>query len=165
MINLRNLFREKNIRLVFRIGVVLKGVHAVIEIVGGLILFFVSTGYVIRFVFLITQDELSEDPGDLIATSLRTSVENLTLGGQHFAAFYLLIHGIINGFLVVNLFREKLWAYLLAIFVFGSFILYQIYRYAFSPSVGLLLLTVLDVVIIGLTWHEYRYRRGLIAER
>ncbi|MHB8885982.1 MAG: DUF2127 domain-containing protein [Methylovirgula sp.] len=62
--------------------------------------------------------------------------------------------------LIIGLLRKKLWYYPVAIVVFGLFIAYQLYRYAFSHSVWLLLITVLDVVVIGLTWHEYRFLHG-----
>ena len=43
--------------------------------------------------------------------------------------------------------------------VLGLFILYQLYRYTETHGVGLLLLTALDVVVVGLTWHEYSLMR------
>lgn len=59
--------------------------------------------------------------------------------------------------LVAGLLREKLWAYPASIVVFGLFIFYQLARFRYTHSVELLLLTVLDVIIILLTWHEYRF--------
>jgi len=38
----------------------------------------------------------------------------------------------------------------------------QLYRYSYTHSIWLLLVTVLDLIVIGLTWHEYKY---LKAER
>ena len=39
------------------------------------------------------------------------------------------------------------------------FIGYQLYRIALQPSAGLVLLTAFDVVIVALTWREYRRQR------
>ncbi|WP_347460566.1 DUF2127 domain-containing protein [Clostridium sp. DMHC 10] len=36
------------------------------------------------------------------------------------------------------------------------FIIYQIYRYILNPSIGLLILTIFDVIMIILTFIEYR---------
>ena len=36
------------------------------------------------------------------------------------------------------------------------FIVYQLYRLSFQPSVGLTVLTILDAVIAWLTYREYR---------
>jgi uncharacterized membrane protein len=57
---------------------------------------------------------------------------------------------------VASLFRERLWAYPAAIVVFALFIAYQMYRYALGPSISMLVLSVLDVIVIALTWLEYR---------
>jgi uncharacterized membrane protein len=43
--------------------------------------------------------------------------------------------------------------------VFALFIGYQIYRYTFTHSILLLLITAVDLVVIAFTWHEYKYLR------
>lgn len=153
------LFAEKNIHLAFEISVILKGLHALLEIVGGFALFFISQQFVIQTLYSITQEELIEDPKDFIAHYIFQSAQHLTLGGQHFAAFYLLSHGILKGFLIINLLKEKLWAFPLSIAVFGLFIVYQLYRYSLTHSIWLLALTVLDLAVIWLTMKEYKYRK------
>ena len=47
-----------------------------------------------------------------------------------------------------------------ALVLFTFFIVYQLHRYTLTHSVSLLLITVVDLVVIGLTWHEYRYLLG-----
>jgi hypothetical protein len=78
---------------------------------------------------------------------------------QLFTSFYLLGHGVIKIVLIVGLLREKLGYYPAAIAVFVLFVMYQIYRYTFTHSIWLLLITLLDIVVIWLTWHEYTYMR------
>lgn len=151
---------EKNIHFAFEVSIILKGIHAFLEVIGGITLFFVSQQFLVEIIYRITQEELSEDPRDFIASTILQSAEHLTLGGQHFAAFYLLSHGILKGFLVINLLKEKLWAFPLAIVIFSLFILYQLFRYSLTHSVWLLVLTVLDVVVIWLTWKEYQFRKA-----
>jgi uncharacterized membrane protein len=58
--------------------------------------------------------------------------------------------------LVAGLLRNRPWAYPASLVVLGLFIAYQLYRLSFAFSVGLVLLTVFDAVIIVLIWHEYR---------
>jgi uncharacterized membrane protein len=41
----------------------------------------------------------------------------------------------------------------------GLFIAYQVYRYTYTHSVGLVLLTVFDLFVMVLIWHEYRLVR------
>lgn len=73
---------------------------------------------------------------------------------------YLLGHGVLKLWLIVSLLRERLWYCPISMVVFGLFIAYQLYRYTFTYSIWLLLITALDIVILGLTWHEYRFLRN-----
>jgi uncharacterized membrane protein len=36
---------------------------------------------------------------------------------------------------------------------------YQLYRFSLSHSLWLVLITLVDLVVIALTWQEYRYVR------
>ncbi len=140
----------------FRLGISLKGLHAVLEIVGGVALLLVSPAYVIELVELFTQDELREDPRDLIANTLLDAAQHLSLGGKLFGALYLLSHGVVKLVLVAALLRNRPWAYPAALAVFGAFIVYQLYRFSFTHSVGLVALTLFDLVVMWLIWREYR---------
>jgi uncharacterized membrane protein len=140
----------------FRISVLLKGLNAVLEIVGGLTLFGVSPAFILRTVALLTQDELAEDPRDFVANYFLHAASHLSLGGQRFAAIYLLGHGVVKIGLVWALLKQKLWAYPLSIIVFGAFIVYQLYRYTFTHGLGLIALSVFDLVVIWLIYLEYR---------
>ncbi|MDE2148662.1 MAG: DUF2127 domain-containing protein [Gammaproteobacteria bacterium] len=162
---LRRLFDERSLHRIFQVGLLLKAVFAVGEVAGGAVSWFVSPRTWAGLAAVITQGELSEDPHDFVATHLVRWAQHLSVGAQHFAAVYLVSHGAIKLALIVGLLREKLWFYPAAILVFGLFIVYQLYRYSFTGSVLLLLITVIDVVVIALTWHEYRFlgRRRAVA--
>jgi uncharacterized membrane protein len=62
--------------------------------------------------------------------------------------------------LVIALLCNKLWAYPWMITVLLAFIAYQVYLIILGPSPGLVALTVFDVLIVVLTWREYRKQRG-----
>lgn len=142
--------------LLFRYSVVLKGLDAVLEIAGGVALWFISPEFIVRLTALLTRGELSEDPRDLVSNYLRHAASHLSLGGEHFIAIYLLGHGVVKLFVVVALLRNKLWGYPLSIIVFGGFIAYQMYRYTLTHSLGLIALTIFDLIVIVLIWLEYR---------
>ena len=150
---------ETSIHRVFDVSLILKGIHSVIEIIGGFLVLFVSQQFIIKTILSVTQDELSDDPKDFISNYLIKFAQGFSVNSQHFIAFYLLSHGIIKAFLVVALFKEKLWSYPLAMVIFSLFGAYQIFEFARTGSVWLLALTVLDIFIIALTWHEYRYMK------
>jgi uncharacterized membrane protein len=156
---------ERRIHQIFEISLVLKGAHALIECIGGLVLAFVSTSAITRLVNVLTQEELLEDPNDFVATHLLSAAQNFNVSTQRFYAFYLLSHGVIKVFLVIGLLRNKLWAYPFSLIVLGLFIVYQVYRYSYTHGFGLIVLTVFDVFVMGLIWHEYRLvRRHLTSQ-
>lgn len=156
---MNKIFKEKNLHLVFEITLILKGIFALLEIIGGILAYFMTQGFLLRLVVAITQEELTEDPRDFVARYLLQSAQDFSVSSQHFTSLYLLSHGIIKIFLVAGLLRKKFWFYPLAIIVFVFFILYQFFRFSVTHSFWLLVITLLDVIVIWLTWHEYRYLR------
>ena len=151
--------QEKRIHQVFVVSVAAKGLHALIEIVGGLALYLTSTATIIGWINRFSQGELTEDPNDWIANHVVEFGQNFSVAEHHFYAFYLLSHGVIKSILVVGLLKEKLWAYPASFAVFGLFIAYQLYRYSFTHDVGLILLSIFDLFVIFLAVHEYRLLR------
>jgi uncharacterized membrane protein len=161
----RECMDERRIHQIFEISVLLKGAHALVECIGGLVLAFISTSAITNLVNALTQDELLEDPNDFVATHLLRLAQNFTVSTQHFYAFYLLSHGVIKVFLVIGLLRNKLWAYPVSLVVLGLFIVYQLYRFSYTHGFGLIVLTVFDVMVMGLIWHEYRLVRRHLTSR
>ena len=133
---------EKRIHQIFVLSVLAKGLHALLEIAGGLALYLFSADTIARIL-----DEV--DKHDWVA-------RHFPLSEQGFYAFYLLSHGLVKSVLVLFLLREKLWAYPASIAVFGLFILYQLYRFSFTHEIGLVLLSIFDLFVILLAVHEYR---------
>ena len=138
----------------------LKGAHALIECLGGLLLFFVSTQAITGLVKALTQNELNEDPGDLVVTTLRDLAGNLSVSTERFYAWYLLSHGVIKLLLVIGLLRNQLWAYPASLVALVLFMAYQLYRFSFTHGIGLIVLTVFDLAVVVLIWHEYRIVRS-----
>jgi len=149
---------------VFEIGIILKGINGLAELIGGLLLLLVTAGDIYHLAVLLTQDELSEDPHDFIARHLLHTATGLTGSAVVFGAVYLLLHGAVKVVLVIALLLNKLWAYPCMIIVLLIFIGYQLYRIAILPSAGLVALTIFDVAIVALTWREYRRQRGITKD-
>lgn len=149
----------------FYVGIIFKGLDGVLELIGGTLLLFVAPDKIKQLAILITQPELTDDPNDFIATHILRGAAELTGHVVLFTAFYLLAHGIVKVVLVAALLREKLWAYPWMIVVLIIFILYQFYQLAVTPSVGLVALTLFDILIVVLTWHEYRRHRTRLQQK
>ena len=145
----------------FKIGLVLKGLDGVLEVVGGILLLFLSPDAIEHLVRMLTAHELSEDPHDLVARYLLHTTAHLNHGTTLFGAIYLLSHGIAKIVLVALVLRDKLWAYPWLIGLLLAFIAYQLYQItAVHFSAGLTALTVFDAVLVWLTWREYRAKRA-----
>jgi len=151
---------ERCVHLAFQIGLWAKVLFALTEIAGGIAALLVTQHFLVAAANLITHGELVEDPNDLIANYLLHAVHNLSVGSREFGGIYLLSHGAVKLWLVVGLLRERLWYYPTALVVFFLFIVYQLYRFTETHSVWLMLVTFVDLVVIVLTWHEYRLLRG-----
>ena len=136
---------------------VVKGLFSVFEMFGGGLLLFVAPEKINHLVILLTQNELSEDPNDILVSHLVLWSQHLLGSSRIFIAVYLLSHGMVKLFIIASLWIGKLWAYPAGMALFLIFIAYQVYRYEHSHSMWLIFLTVLDVVLIYLTWVEYQH--------
>ncbi|WP_018430438.1 MULTISPECIES: DUF2127 domain-containing protein [Hyphomicrobiales] len=150
---------ERQIHQVFRISVLLKGAHALVECAGGIALALIGNDTIQHIVNTLTQEELVEDPHDFLATHLLSWAQSFSVETRHFYAFYLLSHGIVKLLLVAGLLKGRMWAYPASLVVLGLFIVYQLYRFSYTHGVGLIVLTVFDVIVMWLIWHEYRVVR------
>jgi uncharacterized membrane protein len=150
--------KERRIHIVFVLSILLKAVNGVVEIVFGAALLLI--GATTHLVQSMVRDELIEDPTDLVAGYIQHFLYPFLAHSGSFAAVYLLSHGLIKLLLAAGLLRDRLWAYPAAIVLFILFIIYQMYRFSSTHSVFLILLTVFDIVVIVLTWHEYGVIKG-----
>lgn len=141
----------------FNIGIVIKGLDGLLELVGGGALLLTSQPAIHHVVALLTQRELIEDPHDLVANHLLHFAQQFSLDSRHFAGVYLLAHGLVKIAMVVGLLRGLRWSYPVAVVLMTAFIGYQGYRLFHQPSPLLALLTVTDVTVTCLIVREWRH--------
>lgn len=151
---------EKRIHRLFEVSVALKGISALAECVGGIAFALVSVSSIKQMVQAVTQGELSENPNDFILSHLAGWAQSFSASSKNVFVFYLLADGVLKLFLVAGLLRNRLWAYPASIAVIALFILYQMYGFALSQSLGLMALTIFDCMLIFLIWHEHRVVRA-----
>ena len=151
---------EKQIHLLFKMGVLIKGIDGALEAIAGFALLFTSPGSLRKAVDWLTQGELQEDPTDFIANHFVEFFHQLSLSTKHFASAYLLVYGITKMGLAIGLLRGKLWCYPIALAVLGTFLSYQMYRLSHNHSVGLGVLSIVDLIVIILIWRDYKYMKA-----
>jgi uncharacterized membrane protein len=137
----------------------IKGVAGIVEMIGGLLFLFIPQANLNTFVVLLTAPELAEDPTDQVALLLQRTVHELAADTKLFASGYLIIHGLIKVFLVAGLLRRRLWSYSVSLLFLMLFIVYQCYRFFFTHSLWLIVLTIIDLVVAFLIWREYQARK------
>ncbi len=149
-------FAEKILHRFFEVSLVAKGIDGVLQIIGGIFLASVSPPTLNRIFAYLTRSELTDDPKDFIVNFLARGLGRLSADTELFMGIFLIGHGIVNLFIVVGLWRSKLWAFPLAIGILSTFIFYQLYRVSVHHSMILLGVTLFEVCVVVLILHEYK---------
>lgn len=88
---------ETYIRDVFDLGMVIKGIDGVLQVIGGFVLLFLKPETINQLIIHLTQYELVEDPNDKIANYI-LHIGHLSAGSTKFATLFLLSHDLIKIF-------------------------------------------------------------------
>jgi uncharacterized membrane protein len=147
------------------VGILLKGMGALFEIAGGLVLWFVKPSQMNDIVRRLGENLLADAPHHPFAVHVLNASQRMADNGTTFASLYLLSHGVVKLALVICLLLNKMWAYPLTIVVFSAFMVYQVRRFTHTHSWALIWLTVFDAVIVYLTWKEYQEQRAARKEK
>ncbi|HVB19907.1 MAG TPA: DUF2127 domain-containing protein [Candidatus Paceibacterota bacterium] len=150
--------REKDLLWFFDLALILKVVDGGLEILGALLILVVPSSLVLRIARFLTVGELSQDPGDFMATTIRNAAHAFAVHTHYFVALYLALHGAIKVLLVIGIFAGKRIAYPLfmgALAIFGT---YEAYRGFMLQEMLLQVLAVFDLSLLVLTSYEYRRR-------
>ena len=129
-----------------------------VELVSGASLYALPTEDIVALTSALTHH--LENPQSIVAAFLMRSAQSLSMHQKAAAGFFLFSHGAIKLFLVIMVLRDRLWAYPVFIAALLLLIAYQTYEISLGFSAWLTLLTALDLVVLVLTWHEYRMMRG-----
>ncbi|HET9146177.1 MAG TPA: DUF2127 domain-containing protein [Sphingomicrobium sp.] len=153
--------QEKRIHEAFTVSLAIKGLNGLAEIAGGIAIYLTSTETIARWIAQFA-NALGGNPKRWIPAHLLKFGDSLTVSQHDFVAFYLLTHGVVKIVLVYGLLRERLWSYPVSFVVFSGYIIYQLYRFTFTHSLLLIVLSIFDAFILTLAVHEYRLvRRNL----
>jgi uncharacterized membrane protein len=153
--------RQRIIDSAFLLGVASKAIDGFAELVVALPLLVLRPGQISALAQAATAHELAQDPDDLLANLVMHGAAGLTASGSVLAAVYLLVHGVVKLGIVVALFRGSRRVYPWAIAAIGAFLVLQVVQLVLTPSVGIGVLTVLDAIVLWLTWREWRHGRTL----
>jgi uncharacterized membrane protein len=154
-----NAQEEKYLYRLFRVSIFLKGLISLVEIFAGIAVLFITPAMISNVIINISQNELAEEPASFLALHALPLAQQFSLTSTAFLAIYLFSRGLIKLALVVALLKNQLWAYPAALVVLGLFVLYQVYGIIVGHSLFLIALTIFDLIVMALIWHEYRLVR------
>ena len=147
---------RRSLHRFFVLGVLIKGIDGVLQLVSGFLLLYLSPATINSVVFFFVRDELKEDPEDLFVNLLLRATKTI-LQTKTLTSVLLLVHGGAKLLLVAGLATNKLWSYPAAIVVFAVFTAYQLYELTYQASLFMATVTVLDAIVIVLIAAEYRH--------
>ncbi len=140
----------------FQIGIGLKGLNGFLEVLGALLILTIPPKTIDHALQTATNWEQNKHPQNWFLEFLIHAAEEISTDSKSFAVIYLLLHGAVKIGMMYGLLQKKLWAYPASIFCLLCFIAYQSFRLWTSFSVGILILTISDMIVIGLILIEYR---------
>jgi uncharacterized membrane protein len=146
---------QHRLHQLFIVSVIVKGLHAAIELIGGVALYLFSTDAIVAWLWEAGRSS------DLIARF----AHGFSRPEHEFYAFYLVSHGVVNGAIVAGLLLRKRWSYHATFVVLTLFIAYQLYRYSYTHDIGLIAISIIDLIVMALAWNEYRLFKRHLSSR
>ena len=153
------IYKKFNLHLLFETGVIVKGIHALIELASAFFVYFLGDRALL-IVTRISSGELGEDPQDLLVNFVVHQANHL-FSVRGFVAVYLVVSAIANLIIAGALLSEKLKAFPAAIGILSIFVIYQVYRISITHSLWLTVFTVFDIAVIWLIYMEYERQKQL----
>jgi uncharacterized membrane protein len=153
------LLPEKDYHELFRIGILVKAADGIIEAIVGAFIYFANYTVVNAVLLSAFRDEIAESPRDPTWNYLIGEWHRFLLSSHTFWGLLFVAHGAVKFFLSVALLKKYLWAYPTAAVVFTLFVGYEIFSLTIRPSLFLWLITIFDVIVVGLILHEDKHKR------
>ncbi len=153
---LKFIIPEKYWHRLFEATILLKAFNGVWETISGSLFLMLTRQTFYEWFAASINNEIIENPRDFVMSFLAHTLRSISSDMKVFAAVYLLVHGVLNLYLSVQLYRQRYWAYLVTIGVTLVFMTYQLHRIVLHHSLFLIALTTFDAIYIMLTWHEYK---------
>ena len=116
--------KNTSIHTLFEIGLVLKAINSSLEILGGIAFLFIHP-ITLKAWLLILSSFVPNAFHGLLSEHTVSFAEGISRQSEHFAAFYLLSHGLSKMFLIISIWKHKIWAYPAMMGLLTFFCIYQ----------------------------------------
>jgi len=153
---LNNESKRSLLHQLFQVGIAMRGVHVVINLVGAATIYLLSTSTIYNIITSAVAKELVEDPNDVLVRFVLQQTERITDTGRDFAILYLLVSAIFNTILIAGVMTRRPKWYVAVMVLLISFMGYECYLLVRTFSPWLMMLIVYDVGLLALLVREYR---------
>ncbi len=141
----------------FRIGLIVKGVDSVFEVIGGVILLMPMK--LAKYILILATHELYRHH-QVLAGKLDNLAVDVSVKASVGAAIYLMVHGLAKVILITAIVREKRWGYIGLIAVLTLFTGLEVARGIMAKEIVTGVLGLFDLSVVVLIYKEYRTRFG-----
>ena len=148
---------SKTTDILFRIGMIVKGVDSLFEVVGGILLMMPTK--LARYIFVISQHEAFRHHMALSGKLDRIS-DSVLMHPSVTEAVYLMVHGLAKVILIAAIVAHKRWGYVGFIAVLLLFSVIELVRALTAHEVVTGVFGLFDVCVVVLIYKEYRAKFG-----
>lgn len=141
----------------FRVGLIVKGVDSLFEVIGGAL--FLAPMKLARYMAVLSQHEAFHHH-EVLAGRIDKLADTITLHTHVGEAIYLLIHGLAKVILIIAIFKGKRWGYVGFVGVLAFFMLIELTRAFTAREIVTGVLGLFDAFVVALIWKEYKARYG-----
>ncbi|EYD77899.1 hypothetical protein Rumeso_00626 [Rubellimicrobium mesophilum DSM 19309] len=145
----------------FVLGLFGKALLGLGQFAGGVALAMSPPGTLPRLVDWMARNELAEDPTDPFARAVERLLAHANLAPGGVYTVYLLVHGLLNLFIVAGLALRLPRAHAFAMLCLAGFVAYQVSEFVRTGDPILLVLSAYDLGVILLVRHEGRRANSL----
>jgi uncharacterized membrane protein len=127
-----------------------------VEAIAGLMVAFIPKSLVLAVANVVTEGELSNDPDDPVASTIRDAAHSFSIHSHVLLSLYLFLHGIVKLVLVSMIFMHKKGAYplfMVALILFSS---YEAFRGVVRTDYLLIAFSIFDFSLFLITAYQYR---------
>jgi uncharacterized membrane protein len=146
--------KRMNKRLLFQIGIAIKGFDSLLEIAGGVLL--LMPVQLNEIIMKISQHELLVSPEHHTVKHIERTAVELLERATVFNAIFLMVHGLAKAVLIWGVLKQKKWGYVGLLWVLSIFTGAELVRAAMVHALHLFLFAAIDISIIVVIAMDYR---------
>jgi uncharacterized membrane protein len=138
----------------FRLGLIIKGIDAILEVIGGVLL--LSPLRVDRMIEFLLQHELYNSVRHPTTAHLQHAAAEALAKATLAGAIYLIVHGSAKTILILAVFKDKKWGYIGLVAVLSVFTVIEVVKGVMDHSALAGALAAFDLFIVYLIGKEYK---------